>query len=168
MNEKSFTGLHDTITLNSVVRGPGMISDMWWKRTVAWGPAVVWAALIFWLSSMSNIPADSFPMFPLFLWVCRKVGIAPGFILEIGGHFFEYFVLGILMSRAYVLHGADTFIEGKPHRFGITSFFTGFFYALSDEFHQSFVPGRHPSWGDVGVDCVGLLVGILIYRRVCS
>ena len=32
-------------------------------------------------------------------------------------------------------------------------------YAISDEFHQSFVPGRHPSWVDVlGFDGGGALI----------
>jgi VanZ family protein len=31
------------------------------------------------------------------------------------------------------------------------------FYAVSDEFHQSFVPGRSPSIQDVLIDIVGIL-----------
>lgn len=34
-------------------------------------------------------------------------------------------------------------------------------YGLSDEFHQSFVPGRQPSWYDVLADGVGGLLGLL-------
>ncbi len=34
-------------------------------------------------------------------------------------------------------------------------------YAASDEFHQSFVPGRHPSWVDVlGFDGGGALIAL--------
>ena len=34
-------------------------------------------------------------------------------------------------------------------------------YASSDEFHQSFVPGRHPSWVDVlGFDGGGALIAL--------
>ena len=35
-------------------------------------------------------------------------------------------------------------------------------YAASDEFHQSFVPGRSCMLGDVGIDSLGALAGILL------
>jgi len=35
-------------------------------------------------------------------------------------------------------------------------------YGISDEFHQSFVPGRQPSWHDVLADGVGGLLGLLV------
>ena len=31
-------------------------------------------------------------------------------------------------------------------------------YAISDEWHQAFVPGRHGQWFDVGVDTTGALL----------
>ncbi len=31
-------------------------------------------------------------------------------------------------------------------------------YAISDEWHQTFVPGRHGQWFDVGVDATGALL----------
>ncbi len=34
-------------------------------------------------------------------------------------------------------------------------------YAISDEWHQSFVPGRHFSLGDIGLDAVGMVLGIV-------
>ncbi len=34
-------------------------------------------------------------------------------------------------------------------------------YGISDEFHQSFVPGRQPSWYDVLADGLGGLLGVL-------
>lgn len=36
-----------------------------------------------------------------------------------------------------------------------------FFYALSDEFHQAFVPGREPSWLDIGFDMTGAIIAQL-------
>ena len=35
-------------------------------------------------------------------------------------------------------------------------------YAISDEWHQTFVPGRHGQWFDVGVDTLGALVTMLL------
>ena len=44
----------------------------------------------------------------------------------------------------------------------------GVTYAASDEFHQSFVPGRGPSIIDVGIDSLGVLTGILIVLIIIS
>jgi VanZ family protein len=42
-------------------------------------------------------------------------------------------------------------------------------YSATDEFHQSFVPGRHPSLIDVLVfDNIGAVVALLIHNRWSS
>lgn len=42
----------------------------------------------------------------------------------------------------------------------ITSFSIGVIYAITDEIHQSFIPGRCASIMDVGIDSLGVLTGI--------
>ena len=42
-------------------------------------------------------------------------------------------------------------------------FLLGVIYAVSDEIHQSFVPGRDCSAGDLLADIVGLSVGLSVY-----
>ncbi len=44
----------------------------------------------------------------------------------------------------------------------IWSFLIGFGYAISDEIHQGFIPGRGPRLFDVGIDTAGVLTGIFI------
>ena len=39
-----------------------------------------------------------------------------------------------------------------------------FIYAISDEFHQSFVAGRNSSLVDVGIDTVGACLGLIALR----
>jgi VanZ family protein len=39
-------------------------------------------------------------------------------------------------------------------------------YGMSDEYHQSFVPGRDATAWDVAKDAVGALVGAWLYARV--
>jgi VanZ family protein len=39
-------------------------------------------------------------------------------------------------------------------------------YAASDEFHQTFVPGRHGWYGDLVVDATGALLAALALWRV--
>ena len=39
-------------------------------------------------------------------------------------------------------------------------------FAMSDEYHQTFVPGRGGTWTDVGIDSLGiLLVGLIALQR---
>lgn len=42
----------------------------------------------------------------------------------------------------------------------------GMIYALSDEFHQSFVPGRTSEIGDILADWIGITISAIIYRRI--
>ena len=37
-------------------------------------------------------------------------------------------------------------------------------YAISDEYHQSFIPGRDASFKDVGIDTLGGISGIVIVK----
>ena len=44
----------------------------------------------------------------------------------------------------------------------IVSFSVGVTYAVTDEVHQYFIPGRGPSIIDVGIDSLGVITGIFI------
>ena len=35
-------------------------------------------------------------------------------------------------------------------------------FALADEYHQTFIPGRGGTWTDVGIDCIGILTAALV------
>lgn len=39
-----------------------------------------------------------------------------------------------------------------------------FLFAVSDEYHQTFVEGRHGSPVDVGIDSVGIVIALLLAR----
>jgi VanZ family protein len=39
-------------------------------------------------------------------------------------------------------------------------------YAITDEFHQGLVAGRHPSSMDVAIEAVGVLTAILVVSSV--
>ena len=41
-------------------------------------------------------------------------------------------------------------------------------YAASDEFHQGFVAGRHPSAVDVGIDATGALIALVAVGLIRS
>lgn len=64
----------------------------------------------------------------------------------------------------YFLLGTNYFLAFRELNFesGIKAIILTFLYACSDEFHQSFVPNRGPSFKDVLIDTSGGFLGILI------
>ena len=81
-------------------------------------------------------------------------------LIRKGAHFSVYLILGILTSNALCI--SDVPLK-KQILYALT---ISILYAASDEFHQSFVPGRGPSIIDVGVDTGGAIVGIFIYQGI--
>lgn len=61
-----------------------------------------------------------------------------------------------LLAQAY-LHGLG---RGKSRSIWIAWIFT-ILYAITDEYHQSFVPGRNSRLFDIGIDSLGSLIGLL-------
>ena len=77
-------------------------------------------------------------------------------------HFFAYMILGILSVNALYLNGI------KDRKAILYSFIISFLYAVSDEIHQIFVPGRAGQVMDVVIDSLGGIIGIAIYASVYS
>ena len=102
-----------------------------------WLPVLVWAAVIFAFSSIPSLSSG------LGVWdtVLRKCA-----------HVTEYAVLGALLYRA---------LEREAPALA-----AGIAYAATDEFHQHFVHGRHGSPVDVGIDAVGVALGMLVWLRL--
>lgn len=46
------------------------------------------------------------------------------------------------------------------------SLITGIIYAISDEIHQHFIPGRAAMFGDVIIDSMGILLGVLLVMLI--
>ena len=75
-------------------------------------------------------------------------------------HFTIYTVVGFS-----IMGFMCTFDMKNIIKFSI-SFGVGVFYAISDEIHQYFTPGRGPSVIDVGIDSLGVITGIFILVSV--
>ena len=69
-------------------------------------------------------------------------------------HFAEYSILGFLLFRSIT---SDELLTFHPF-YG--SLLIGISFAILDEFHQSFVPGRHMSSTDVLFDSLGIVCGM--------
>ena len=106
-----------------------------------WGPPLLWMAVLFALSSR---PA---------------LGVA-GQIPDWLTHGGAYLLLGALLCRA--LAGG-----WKPLSAGgaLSAVLLATLYGISDEYHQSFVPGRDASAGDVAKDFGGACLGALLFTR---
>lgn len=78
------------------------------------------------------------------------------FIIRKLAHFTEYAVLGFLYIMTIIM--SDKLVKAKLW----VSTLLCFVYAISDEFHQSFVGGRSPAFRDVIIDTAGGLAGSLI------
>ena len=75
-------------------------------------------------------------------------------------HFAEYSILGFLLFRSIT---SDELLTFHPF-YG--SLLIGISFAILDEFHQSFVPGRHMSSIDMIFDSLGILCGTFICSRI--
>jgi hypothetical protein len=107
---------------------------------VRWLPAMVMMGAIFLLSSL---PAERIPFFGRYDVLIKKLAHAAGYAL-LGVAYFS-----ALPSRLSPVYRAAL------------SFLMAVLFALSDEFHQSFVQGRTSSLRDVAIDSIGAGLALL-------
>jgi VanZ family protein len=103
-----------------------------------WLPVLAWAGVIFAFSSIPSLDTG------LGIW---------DYVLRKCAHATEYAILALLLLRA-----TGSLLWAFPLAVA---------YAGSDEFHQTFVRGRHGSPVDVGIDAVGASLGLAasLYTR---
>lgn len=77
-------------------------------------------------------------------------------------HFSIYTLVGI-----FIMAFMFTFNTKLKIQFGV-SLSVGLIYAITDEYHQSFVPGRGPSAIDVCIDTSGVFMGILMVLAIVA
>lgn len=115
------------------------------KIITLWLPVFVWCLGIFLLSSRPVLTSSRF------YW--------QDFLIKKLAHIFEYAILSTLIYRALVNGGV------KKKNAGIWALIFVVFYGASDEYHQSFVPGRQSTIRDVIIDGFGGGLAILIILR---
>ena len=106
-----------------------------------WLPPLAWMAAIFAGSSLTGTTVDR--------------AAAPARIGPEVAHAVEYGVLALLLYRAFGSSG----VKARWAIWAAVLLLT-IAYAATDELHQSFVPGRDPSWQDLGYDSLGAFVGL--------
>lgn len=109
------------------------------RLLLEWLPIGLWAALIFWFSAQPDLRFASQDSLD--------------FIVRKSGHMFVFGVLAVLLWHALWSAGLRWSI--------VWAWLGAALYAASDELHQSFTVGRHPSPVDVGIDSAGALIGLV-------
>jgi VanZ family protein len=103
-----------------------------------WAPALLLMLLIF---GFSSIPSAELPSFGTWDYAVKK-----------GSHALGYGALGLAYWRALLPKAGS----------GRIAWLMAVLYSLTDEFHQSLVPGRHPSAIDVGIDSLAVCLSLAI------
>jgi VanZ family protein len=122
-----------------------MTTPNWLQRRpwlYLWLPVVAWMGLIFYLSAQSNLPHPDRGWADL--------------LISSGAHVLVFSVLAMLWARAL----------GERPRAWLIAFAMTALYALSDEFHQAFVPGRTPDPVDLLFDGLGAVVGLWLQGQI--
>jgi VanZ family protein len=110
------------------------------------GPVLAYAALIFFLSSLPTFPEE----IPSFIGFDKIT------------HFLEYYFFACLLYRWF----SSTDRYRKQRCVLLMTILIGTAYALGDEWHQSFIPGRDASLWDALFDATGVGTGAVTYPSI--
>ncbi len=136
--------------------GKMVSGSKFWKF---WLPVIIWICLIFWMST-GTFASDNTASFvkPILLSLVPEISSQQldlvHAVIRKAGHLTEYFILSLLLFRAF-RGGAVT-----PWKlnWSLSASIIAVLWAACDEFHQSFVPTRTASIGDVGIDGAGGII----------
>ncbi len=131
-----------------------------------WLPVVLWMGFIFVLStSLGSAEHTSMIIEPLLRWL--NPDISPENIdlvhtlVRKGGHLTEYAILALLTLRATSI-SLRTGQTGGWYKAAGIALLVAAAYAATDEWHQSFVPGRTASVYDVTIDTSGAFIALIV------
>jgi VanZ family protein len=138
------------------------------NKYILWGLVIVWMAVIFNLSS-DNRDASSYKskqvtavVQQIASRITEDIGIVSSvryiseYIVRKMGHILEYFLLTMLVNIASAISS-----KGRRRVFG-NALIIPLLFAVSDELHQLYTPGRGPRITDVAIDGIGILTAICI------
>lgn len=105
-------------------------------RLGLWGPVIIYMAVIFFVSSLSDPPL-------------------PEGLSDKGAHWLGYVGLAGTIVRAL----AGGWPRRITARVAAVAALIATAYGITDEFHQMFVPGRFADINDLGADAIGAVAG---------
>ena len=104
-----------------------------------WGPPALYALAIFVISSLSVVPSP------------------PGSFSDKHVHGLVYAGLALMIVRAWAGGAWSAVTYARAWRAGLLAVA----YGATDEWHQSFVPGRDASLADLGADTLGAALAVV-------
>jgi VanZ family protein len=131
---------------------------------------VLWMGFIFLMSTTTFSAANtSMIIEPILRFISPKMSVATVHlihgIVRKCGHVTEYFILGLLLFHAFEIDPATRKLLSRA----FYSLVIVVIFALSDEYHQSFVATRTASLVDVSIDAFGgflaQCLNLLLNRR---
>lgn len=133
-----------------------------WGWLRAWWPAIVWAGVIFSLSTDAFSAEHTASILePVLRWFLPKMTgelfDTIHFFIRKSAHFTEYFVFCLLIYR-----GVRAGRIGWRWTWGLAALFCAAGYSMLDEIHQAFVVSRTASAYDSLLDSAGALVAFAI------
>jgi VanZ family protein len=125
-------------------------------RLGRYGPLVAWACFVLFASSASFSASNTSRIIrPLLLWLFPDISEASlnyvHFLVRKAAHFTEYAVLALLAARAF----RTSHRQRLKQLWWLAAFALVACVALSDEYHQSFLPSRTGTIYDSLLDMTG-------------
>ena len=140
------------------------------KKIIKLAALLLWMALIFIMSNQKDVQSEISSnlvaeiIYQIYSHIFTNVIDVSTFMSKYVGpirklaHFSEFAILGILV---YI-----NIEEYRKDKVFVYSLLFTILYAISDEIHQLFVEGRYCSIGDMLIDSLGALTGILIFHLI--
>jgi VanZ family protein len=130
---------------------------------LTWVVTVAWASTIWVLSTGAySSPVTGWLLAQLLLSL--HIHLTPQtfetihFLIRKLAHVCEYAIFGLLLYHSF----EPRHPERWNARSALAALVVAGLFSLTDEYHQSFVPGRTASLADCGIDTVGALLGLVL------
>jgi len=125
------------------------------KKRISIVLVILWMTLIFIMSSSNSIESNNQSNY-IVNFISNILNITNidtlSYVIRKIAHLTEYLILGFLVNNMIKEYNKKIYL----------SIIICILYAISDEIHQSLVPGRNPQVLDVLIDSVGSITGIFL------
>lgn len=120
---------------------------------------IIWMMLIFIMSSFNANDSSNQSNFIVNILVSifniHNIDILSLIVRKLA-HLTEYAILGVLVYNLTHSYNQKTYIV----------LFISTLYAITDEIHQYFVPGRSCQITDIMIDTIGIIIGVYLYKLI--